>query len=198
MTQESKSKKADTVLKINELIAKRWSPRAFDPEKKVSKTQIEQLLTAASWAASSYNDQPWRFIVGTHPDDENYQKIMRSLWEFNQDWAKTAPVLMVICGNTISDQTGKQNTHYAYDCGQSIANLSIQATEMGLFVHQMAGFKPEEIEKSFDLPKEIKPLTALAIGYQGDANDIPKELQEGEKAERQRKPLEDLIIGGLK
>ncbi|MDO8896520.1 MAG: nitroreductase family protein, partial [Bacteroidales bacterium] len=155
-------KPANNIYPIHPLIRKRWSPRAF-LTKSVEKDKLQSLFEAARWAASGSNDQPWQFIVGFN-GDETWNRIFETLVEFNQLWTKEVPVLLVACANTISKKSGRKNPSYEYDLGQAVATLSLQATHMGLFVHQMGGFDKAKTVLLFELPNTSKPIVAIAIG----------------------------------
>lgn len=185
-------KRAKTETMILENIEKRWSPRAFDPSKTISKEQLLRLLNAARWAASSYNEQPWRFIIGIKGEGDSWDKLFSCLGEFNQQWAKNAPLLMLACGKKNFSKNQKPNHHYAYDVGQAVATLAIQATGDGLYLHQMAGFSPQQAKETFSIPEEFEAITAIAVGYQGKEEELPEKLQEQEEAPRSRKPLEEI------
>ena len=107
-------------MKVSEAIEKRWSPRAFDYNKTISKEDLQQIIEAAASAASCFNEQPWRFIIGIQKD-ETYQSIFESLVQFNQDWAQTAPVLMVTVASKEFERNGNDNPHARYDLDQSIS-----------------------------------------------------------------------------
>ena len=123
---------------VHELIQKRWSPRAFS-QQPVPPEVLRSLFEAARWAASSSNEQPWAFLVTTADDKENHAKMLSTLVEFNQGWAKSAPVLAIAVSEMAFARTGKPNRNAFYDTGAAVANLSAEATSRGLFVHQMRG-----------------------------------------------------------
>ncbi len=185
------TKDAKTKLAIHPILTKRWSPRAFK-NKPVADDSIIKMLEAARWAPSSMNDQPWQIIFGKD-QDETYKKIFEILVEFNQMWAKSAPVLMLCCGNKLRENN-EPNGAYKYDVGQAIAHLSIQAMSEDIYVHQMGGFSKEKASKLFHLPENIDPLSVIAIGYLGDSEILHPRLQVSEKAERERKSLEDFVF----
>ena len=187
-------KKAQTSFEIHPLIAARWSPRAFR-DKEVPRESILKLFEAARWAASSFNEQPWRFLVGVK-GDESYQKILNCLAEFNQQWARNAPVLIIACSKKVFSRNEKINRHYAYDTGQAMANLALQATADNLHIHQMAGFSREKAAELFNIPENYEPLTACALGYIGDPEILDEKNRKSENAARSRKPLEEIIFSG--
>jgi nitroreductase len=185
---------AETSTAIHDLIAHRWSPRAFE-SKPVEPEKLRSLLEAARWASSSYNAQPWYFIVGTKDNPENYKRVLESLIEFNQGWAKNAPVLALSVAKLKFDD-GKPNRHAFHDVGQAAANLSLQAEALGLSVHQMAGIDPEKARKLFDIPADYEAVAGIAIGYAGEPASLPDGLRERELAPRQRKPLDSFVFTG--
>ncbi len=185
---------AETRTPIHDLIAHRWSPRAFD-SRPVEPEKLRSLFEAARWAASSYNAQPWYFIVGTKDDPETYNRVLQSFVEFNQGWAKQAPVLALSVARTKFDD-GRPNRHAFHDVGQAAANLSLQAEALGLSVHQMAGIDPEKARKLFNIPADYEPVAGFAIGYAGDPQSLPDELRQRELAPRQRKPLDSFVFSG--
>ena len=182
------NREAATDLQINDLIKKRWSPRVFS-DKKVSRDQLKAIFEAARSGPSSFNEQPWRFLIGIKGESLSYEKIFLSLTESNQQWAKSVPVLVVICAKKNFTKIEKNNRHYAFDAGQAAAILSIQATALDLAVHQMGGFSPDKIRSAFIVPEEFEPLTAVAIGYHVDFH-----LIEGETKPRERKPLSEICL----
>jgi len=185
---------AETSTPIHDLIAHRWSPRAFD-SKPVEPEKLRSLFEAARWAPSSYNAQPWYFIVGIKDNPENYKRVLESLIEFNQGWAKQAPVLALSVARLKFDD-GKPNRHALHDVGQAAANLSLQAEALGLSVHQMAGIEPEKARKLFNIPADYEPVAGIALGYVGDPASLSEELRKRELAPRQRKPLDSFVFTG--
>ncbi|MGI9229394.1 MAG: nitroreductase family protein [Gammaproteobacteria bacterium] len=181
---------------IHPLLAKRWSGRAFDPERAVETDDILALLEAARWAPSCYGDEPWRFIVAagkSHP--ETWQALHSCLAEGNQGWAKNAPLLILaIAGNKL--RNGEPNRWGSYDTGAAMMSLSIQATALGLMCHQMGGFDPDKAVKAFGIPADYLPMAVMAVGYQLATDAIPEALQEREFAERKRRPLTEHFFSG--
>ena len=188
-------KKATTSQPILDAIANRWSPRAF-ADTPVSTEQLQQLMEAARWSASAFNAQPWRFIVATQEKKAEYEKILACLGEFNQAWAKRAPVLMIAVAETRFSHNDKPNRHGGYDTGQAVASLSIQATELGLVLHQMAGFSADAARETFNIPDDYDPMAASALGYRGNADQLSEPMQEKEVAPRTRKPFSEFVFSG--
>ncbi len=179
---------------VHDLIRSRWSPRAF-AEQSVEQDKLLSLLEAARWAPSSYNYQPWSFIVAIKDDSIEYNRLLSTLVEFNQGWAKSAPVLIIAVAKVLSDD-GKENRHAFHDVGLAIENLVIQATSLGLSVHQIAGFNVDSVKKEYQIPEGYEPATAIALGYPGDPQSLPDGLRERELAPRVRKPLQEFVFTG--
>lgn len=182
-------KTATTSAPVHDLIGRRWSPRAFE-NRPVEPEKLRSLFEAARWAASSYNGQPWYFIVGTNDDPENFKKVLDCFVEFNQGWAKSAPVIALSVAGLKFQHNGEPNRHAFHDVGQAAANMATQATALGLSIHQMAGIDPEKARKIFNIPEGFEAVAGIAIGYAGEPNSLPDQLKERELAPRERKPLD--------
>jgi nitroreductase len=155
--------------------------------------ELKTLFEAARWAASSSNEQPWRFLVGRR-GEETYQKIFDALVEFNQSWAKSAPVLVLSVAKKSFTAKGSPNRHNLHDTGAATAHLTLQATANGLHSHSMAGFDPEQVRASFAIPSDYEIGAVIAIGYFGDPASLPEHLHKMEVSPRQRKPLEEFVF----
>jgi nitroreductase len=188
-------KLAETKVPIHEPIGRRWSPRAFS-ERPVQPEKLLSLFEAARWASSSSNEQPWAFIVATNADPKNYEAMLGVLVDFNRGWARKAPVLILTLAHTQFDKDGCPNRHAFYDLGQAAANLSLQATAIGLATHPMAGFNVEAARQRFAVPEGWEPVSVIALGYPGDPGSLDDTLRQRELAQRQRKPLSSFVFSG--
>jgi nitroreductase len=190
-------KPASTAVKIHEMIANRWSPRAFDANKWVSHTDLIALLEAARWASSCFNDQPWRFVVcDKSTDAASWEKAFAILAEKNKLWAKNAPVLILSVAMTHFNHNGNPNRWAAYDTGAAAAGLTLQATALGLVVHQMGGFDAEKSRTVFNLPDDCTPMAMMAVGYQAEADVLAEDFKAAELAARSRAALEERFFAG--
>lgn len=158
-------KPAKTNFDIHPLLKERWSPRSFT-DQKVDKESLRRIFEAARWTPSSSNDQPWRYIVGIK-GDKTWEMIMETLVDFNQKWAKLAPVLALSIGKKISDKNGRPSKTFMYDVGQSVAHITFQAMQEGLFIHQMGGFSAQKATDLFNIPDDFQVITAFALGHKG-------------------------------
>jgi nitroreductase len=180
---------------IHELIDKRWSPRAF-ADKEIEENKIKKLFEAASFAASCYNEQPWRFVYATKDYPERYEQLFSCLGEFNQMWVKTAPMIILTVVSKTFARNKNPNAHARHDLGLAIGNMSVQAMSMDLYMHQMAGFSAEKAREVFDIPEDFEPVTMIALGYLGDAEQLPESMREMESPKRDRKNLAQLLFDG--
>ena len=186
-------KLAHTDHPIHGLLARRWSPRAF-ADRPVELTTLGSLFEAARWSASCFNEQPWRFIIARREDPDAYQRLLDCLTEGNQTWARHAPVLALGVAKRTFSEIDKPNAHARHDLGIATAQLMIQATALGLYVHAMAGILPDKARERYRVPGDFDVVTALAVGYLGDAAALPEALRDRELAPRQRRPLTELAF----
>ncbi len=180
---------------IHELIARRWSPYGFS-DRPVSDEDLRSLFEAARWAPSSYNEQPWSYIVARKEEPEEFGRLLGCLVEGNQAWARHAPVLALGVVSLNFKRNGKPNAAAVHDMGLAAASLTFEATARGLFVHQMIGIEPEKAWQVYAIPEGFRALTALAIGYSADPKTLPESLRERDTAPRMRRALSEFVFGG--
>ena len=189
-------KPAQTEYPIHDLLKERWSPRAFS-NRLVEKEKLLALLEAARWAASSTNEQPWSFIVATRDQPAEFEKALNCLREGNIRWAKEAPVLMFSLAKLHFEGNGNPNRYAFHDAGLAVANLIVQATAMGLSVHQMGGIHRDKVQEVYQIPETHDVVAGIALGYYGELEQLPEDIREREVAPRQRKPLAEFVFGGV-
>jgi nitroreductase len=177
---------------VEELILERWSPRAF-ADKQVASGDLKKIFTAASWAASSYNEQPWRFLIGKK-GDATYQKILGSLMELNQKWAKSAPILIAAFAKKTFSHNGSPNPVAAHDVGAASATMSLQAIALGIHTHGMAGYNRDTLRAAFSVPEDFEPTAVWAMGYFGDPETLPEGFYEAEVSPRTRKAVNEFVF----
>ena len=179
---------------IHELIRERWSPRAF-LEKPVEPAKLLSLLEAARWAPSSYNEQPWSFILARKEEPDAFAKLLGCLVEANQGWAKAAPVLMISVATKTFSHNGKPNRCAVHDVGLASENMTLQAVALGLATHGMAGIDQEKIRTEYGLPENSDAVAGWALGYAGEPDMLEGALKERELAPRERKELGEFVFG---
>jgi nitroreductase len=186
-------KKAPAVDGVLPIFHSRWSPRSFSI-REVAPADLARVFEAARWAASSYNEQPWRFLVGAR-DSSAYKKIFDSLGAANQAWAGAAPVLILGAARTKFTHNDAPNRVALYDLGAAASYLTLQAAALGLATHQMAGFDQDAARKAFEIPEIYALGAVIALGYQGEPAALSHErLLAQETTPRERKPLKDFVF----
>ena len=186
-------KRATTDHEVLDVIAARWSPRAFQ-DRPVESEKVLRCLEAARWAPSCYNEQPWRFMVATPDDGPGFQRMLACLLEGNRKWAGEAPVLMLTFAKRTFTRGGKPNRTNEHDLGLGVAQLVLQAQAVGLHTHQMAGIDLDRIRTTYDIPDDFDPVAALALGYRAAPDRLAPDLAERERQPRGRKPLHELVF----
>lgn len=183
---------AETSVPLLDVLAARWSPRAFDPSIPVDEDKLLAALEAARWAPSASNTQPWRFIVARRGTDL-HAKIDDALMGFNREWAGNAQVLIAAFAEE-TDADGNPRPWAQYDLGQAVAHLSVQAHADGLFVHQMGGIERDALRALAGTSERFTPVSVIALGELGDASALSEKLQLREVAARTRRPLSESVI----
>lgn len=171
---------------LHELIRTRWSPRQF-LDRAIPAEDLRTLFEAARWAPSSYNEQPWRFIVATRDQAELFEKVLGLLMPMNQAWAKVPFALGFSVGKKTFTHNGAPDRFGLYDTGAASATLAIQATALGLHIHFMGGFDSNRARTEFGVPEDFEIGAAFAIGYIDESTVLP--------GARTRKPVRDLVFG---
>lgn len=185
----------ETAFPIHDLLKKRWSPRAF-ADKLVEPEKLRSVMEAARWAPSSSNEQPWRFLIATKQDSINHARMMECLVEGNRIWAKAAPVLMISVATKAFSRNGKPNRFATHDVGQAAAMMSIEATALGLYVHQMGGFDADKARQEFGIPETAEAIAAIALGYLGDPAVLPEDVRKKEITPSTRRPQNEFVFTG--
>jgi nitroreductase len=190
--KEIVAKNAETDHPVSELIAKRWSARAFST-RPVKKSKLLSILEAARWAPSSRNEQPWRYIVFTSDNPEMLRKAQSVLKEIN-DYAKRAPILICAITKKTYSENGSLNRLHFHDLGAANENMFLEAFNQGLIMHEMGGFDVEKAREIFDVPEDYEVGIMIAIGYQDTYHVLPDRLREKAFAPRLRKPLSEIAF----
>ncbi len=189
-------KLADTKYPIEEALRRRCSTLAF-ADHPVEVEKLQQLFEAARWAPSSYNEQPWSFVLTTKNESlPDYERLLGCLMGHNRDWARRSPTLVLSVAKRHFDAGGEVNHHSIHDVGLATENLTVQATALGLFVHLLAGFDAEKARKLFAIPESHEPVCVIVIGYFGNLEALPPDLLGRELARRHRRPFKEFVFSG--
>lgn len=183
---------AQTDSPVLEVLAGRWSPRAYDVDAPIDEGKLASALEAARWSPSASNTQPWRFLVVRRGTAE-HALVNEALMGFNRVWAGNAAVLIVALAETETED-GKALPWATYDVGQAVAHLSVQAHHDGLYVHQMGGFEADQLRTAFSLDARFTPVTVAAVGMIGEADSLPEALAERERAPRVRRAMNETVL----
>jgi nitroreductase len=191
-------KHAQTDYPINELMRRRWSPRAFEEGRAVEQEKIMTMLEAARWAPSCFNDQPRNFLVFDGSDAQALERARACLIEGNA-WAKKAPLLMLSVARETFEHNGKPNRWAQHDTGLATENLLLEAVELGLAAHPMAGYDADRARREFEIPEGFTPIAMIAIGYpyRGKLEDLDEKLRAKEVGSRERKTIGEIAFAGM-
>jgi len=189
------AKPAPTDAPIEALLAARWSPRAFDPGRRVEPEKLARLFEAARWAPSCFNEQPWRYLIFDGSDPDARRNAEACLTDGNA-WAKRASVLLVGVARETFSHNGKPNRHAIHDLGAASMALVLQATALGLVAHQMGGFNPAMARSFFGIPEGFEPMTMIAVGYPGEQEELSPDRLKSETGPRSRKPQRAFVFHG--
>ena len=190
-------KRAQTKAEIIEILAKRWSSRAYDAERGVANEALVSIMEAARWAPSCFGEQPWRFIVCNRMTNPSaWENALSCLTERNQAWARHTPVLIHAIAKAHFSHNDKPNRWSQYDTGAAMFALVTQATTLGLMTRQMGGFDMEKSRATFGIPEGHTPMAFVAVGYAAPADHLDDAFQEAEKEPRLRHPLTTLFFDG--
>jgi len=189
-------KLADTKYPIEEALRRRCSTLAFG-DRPVEVTKLQQLFEAARWAPSSFNEQPWSFVLTMkHDGQEDYERLLGCLMANNREWARRAPVLVLSIAKHHHETGGKVNPYSFHDVGLATENLTVQATALDLFVHLIAGFDAARARELFMIPETHQPVCVIAIGYFGNLEILTPEQQRRELSPRHRRPFKEFVYAG--
>lgn len=191
----ARDKRASTSTPILPVLAERWSPYVLDP-RPMNREHLVTVLEAARWAASSYNEQPWRFLVAVREDAAEFSRAVDCLMEANQAWARNASALLFTVVSRTFARNGSPNRVAEHDLGLAMGNLCAQATALGIVVHQMGGVNLTKVRLAYQIPEGFDPVTAVALGYLGDAATADEELVKRDAQPRVRRPLSETVFAG--
>jgi len=178
---------------ILDLIRRRWSPRAFS-NRPVPREILATLFEAGRWAPSCYNEQPWRYLVATG-DDPAGLACANDVLAAGNGWAHAAPVLVLSLARMSFTHNGEPNPHAWHDVGAASSYIFLQATQMGLYMHEMAGFDRERAREAYAIPAGWEPVAMIAIGYEGTVDALTEKQRAAERSERKRGPLAEMVGG---
>ncbi len=186
---------AQTERPILDEIRRRFSTKAFDPNKDLTPETVATLFEAARWAPSSLNEQPWRYLIFTKANPDPRRKAEACLNSGNAP-AKNAPLLLLSFAKRSLIEEDRRNRFHMHDLGMANLSLVIQAVGMGLVTLQMGGYDQELARASFGISSDFTLGPMIAVGHYGDAAELDAENLEEESLPRMRRPLTDTAFDG--
>lgn len=175
----------------------RWSPRAFDGRPMTAEA-LSPLFEAARWAPSCMNSQPWRFVYALK-GSADWAAFLDVLSPTNQIWVKDASALVFVCAQTLigppGATSGMPSPSYSFDAGAAWMQLALQAVELGMQTHAMAGFDRDRAAALLGVPETCRLEAAIAIGWPGDPAALPEPLQARETPSG-RHPITSFTFAG--
>lgn len=191
------NKPAQTTYPIHDLLRQRWTQRAFS-DRAIEVEKLRCLFEAARWAPSSFNEQPWRYIIATRDQRDEFDKMLSCLMDKNQRWIRSSgvPFLMIVLSKKTFTYNGKPNRVHTHDIGLSMGNFLIQATAMDLFVCQLQGIHLRRVADLYLVPEDFEPAIGCAVGYPGELLRLPAEFHEREIQQRIRADFKDFVFEG--
>ena len=179
----------NTEYEVANWITQRWSARAFR-DQHIDETTLNRLFEAASWSASSMNEQPWHYYYA-YKGSEAFNQIIDLLMEGNQPWAKDANVILLSLAKKTFDRNGRPNRHAMHDVGAANTTLLLQAAEEGILGHMMGGFHMDKAVEAFDIDTNKWELACfIALGYPDEATTLEEPYKTRELSARSRNTVE--------
>ncbi|MDI9846991.1 nitroreductase family protein [Rhodoblastus sp. 17X3] len=182
---------------VSSLFIGRWSSRAMTGER-IPDEALFALFEAARFAPSYMNSQPWRFAFARRGEPD-FEKLLASLNESNQVWAKDASALVLIASKAAFTPPGKSeeaiNPASSFDSGAAWASLALQARLLGWTTRAMAGFDKDKARIAAKAPQSLKLEAMIAIGRRGDPSSLPADRQPMEKPNA-RKAIAEIVFAG--
>lgn len=169
---------------LNDLLARRWSPRDYAPTP-VDPAILRSIFEAGRSSFSCFNEQPWRFVVATQSEPEDFALILDTLVPANQNWAKNAWVIGITFGRKTFTRNGHPNRFNLHDTGAALANMAVQATEHNLYLHGMGGFDADKAATTLGIPDDFEAGAAFTIGALAEGIPMPP---------RNRNPLTEQVF----
>jgi nitroreductase len=179
---------------VLDVIRHRWSPVIYSPET-VEPEKLLSVLEAARWAPSSFNEQPWSFLVARKEEPEEFARMLSSLVPGNAAWAEHVPVLILSVAKRQFEHNHLANRHAFHDTGIATGFLMLQAAALGLAAHGMAGFDAEKARQLYEIPESHEAVAAIALGYPGDDREAPEALRK-RNVRRSRRTLDQFVFAG--
>lgn len=183
----------ESKFKVHDLVAKRFSPRNFN-SKAIEPDALFTILEAGRLAPSSYNEQPWRFIVANRNDGTSFESLLNCLAPKNAEWAKNAGALVLSVAKKKFDHNNSINRHALHDVGLAVASMVFQAMSLDIYSHQMGGFSSEKASSVYNIPDDYEPVAVIAFGYLDEEFFTEDKLESNAAAQKNRLSLNEIAF----
>lgn len=176
-------------MRVSEAVESRRSIKAFDPDHRMSDTEIDRLLTLAMLSPTAFNIQHWRFVLATDPALR--RQIRAAAW--NQAQVTDASLLVILAADLKAwekepqrywreaDEARRTYLVNAIDgyyrgreqtqrdeamrsCGIAAQTLMLAAQELGYGSCPMDGFDFDAVGKLINLPDDHVIAMFVAVG----------------------------------
>ncbi|MDZ4723864.1 MAG: nitroreductase family protein [candidate division Zixibacteria bacterium] len=170
---------------------KRESRRSY-LDKPVPQDVLERLFERIRWTPSCNNNQPWRFIFVSDP--EQHAKVAGGL-SLGNEWAAKAPILIAPCARQKDDYSREDDPvmYYQFDTGMAVMSLLLGAADEGLMAHPMAGYDAPKIKAALSIPDEFHVMCMISLGYKGPIDLLDERTRKKDESPRVRKPVNETI-----
>lgn len=169
-------------MSFDSLLKQRASIRKYS-SKKPSETQIIEIIEAGNLAPS-----PGNLPILTYTVIEDYEKISKIAQACQQEFIKSAPVLIVVCSHSknVTLMYDKRAQKYVkQQAGAAIENMLLKITDLGLASCWVGAFADITIRNTLKIPEDIEIEAVLPIGYQ---------LKTDKTSQKQKPPLETRVF----
>ena len=188
------NKKAKTSVEIDSILASRWSPRSFDGTD-IKPDDILRLQEAARWSPSSFNEQPWRYIIAARNQWEAFNIIINCFLERNIYWSRQASLVGLVFASKVMEANDSVNLSAHMDVGLATASIIYQAESLGYKSHLLGGIDRKKVKKTYTIPTGFDILCGLVIGKQiDDIRMLDESHRKMEVTERTRKELNEIFF----
>lgn len=172
-------------------IAARRARRALS-DRAIDRDHIDAMFRAAHWAPSCSNNQPWRFVAVTDP---NVLDQLKGYLTGGNYWAKPSPLIVAIASRSDLDcEIPDGRRYYQFGCGLAAMNLMVQATDLGLIAHPIAGFKQSPIKRVLGIPEVYELIALIIVGHPGgEVSSLSEKHLAEETSDRVRRPLNEVV-----
>ncbi|QLH75246.1 MAG: nitroreductase family protein [Methanomassiliicoccales archaeon] len=174
-------------MNVDEAVQKRRAKRAISTND-IPIEFLGKMVEAMRLAPSCNNQQPWRVVAVR--GQERLAALKEALTKGNR-WATRSPMVLAVCAKQDDDcQLSDNRNYFLFGCGLAVGQMLLQATELGIIAHPIAGYDPLKVKEVLKVPHEYVVITLVICGYPDTDMSLMSEKQIAAEAERPvRKPI---------